>query len=79
MFNTQILRLMGADGVAVIVTRWFGGTLLGPDRFRLINNCARRMLEIQAPDCISVDVKSDNKASSKHGNNGRKYTKSKKR
>ena len=25
----EVLRLMGADGVAVVVTRWFGGTLLG--------------------------------------------------
>ena len=41
----ELLRLMGADGVAVIVSRWFGGILLGPDRFKLINNAARRLLE----------------------------------
>ena len=28
----EILRLMGASGVAVIVSRWFGGTLLGTSR-----------------------------------------------
>jgi putative IMPACT (imprinted ancient) family translation regulator len=38
---------MGADGVAVIVSRWFGGTLLGPDRFKFISNAARRLLEAQ--------------------------------
>ena len=38
---------MGADGVAVIVSRWFGGTLLGPDRFKFISNAARRLLEEQ--------------------------------
>ena len=41
----ELLRLMGADGVAVIVSRWFGGTLLGPDRFKFISNSARRLLE----------------------------------
>ena len=38
---------MSADGVAVIVSRWFGGTLLGPDRFKFISNAARRLLEEQ--------------------------------
>lgn len=52
----EILRLMGADGVAVVVTRWFGGTLLGPDRFRLINNCARQVIETWLPDCITSSV-----------------------
>lgn len=50
----EILRLMGADGVAVVVSRWFGGVLLGPDRFRLINNCARKVLEAKLPDCIAA-------------------------
>jgi hypothetical protein len=26
------------------VSRWFGGILLGPSRFGLINNCARELL-----------------------------------
>jgi putative IMPACT (imprinted ancient) family translation regulator len=41
----EMIRLMKIDGVAIIVTRWFGGTLLGPDRFKLINNTARNLLE----------------------------------
>jgi DNA repair protein Rad10 len=41
----ELLRTMGVDGVAVIVTRWFGGILLGPDRFKHICNSARRLLE----------------------------------
>ena len=41
----ELLRLMGVSGVAVIVSRWFGGVLLGADRFKLINNCARALLE----------------------------------
>jgi hypothetical protein len=41
----EMIRLMGVDGVAVIVSRWFGGTLLGPDRFKYICNSARKLLE----------------------------------
>jgi putative IMPACT (imprinted ancient) family translation regulator len=41
----EMIRLMGCDGVVAIVSRWFGGTLLGPDRFKLINNTARSLLE----------------------------------
>ncbi len=26
---SELIRLMKVDGIAVIVTRWFGGTLLG--------------------------------------------------
>jgi hypothetical protein len=41
----ETLRLMGVNNVAVIVTRWFGGVLLGPDRFKYICNSARNLLE----------------------------------
>ncbi|RHY11448.1 hypothetical protein DYB25_001578 [Aphanomyces astaci] len=30
---------------AVVVSRWYGGILLGPDRFKHIANCARQVLE----------------------------------
>ena len=36
-----VLEAMKAAGVLVIVSRWFGGTLLGPERFRIIARCAR--------------------------------------
>jgi hypothetical protein len=42
----EILRLLGVDGIAVIVSRWFGGTLLGANRFKIINNTARQLLEM---------------------------------
>ena len=29
----------------MIVSRWYGGILLGPDRFKHINNAARNVLE----------------------------------
>ena len=41
----HLLEVMDARDVAVCVSRWFGGTLLGPDRFKLINNAARILLE----------------------------------
>ncbi|KAI8325862.1 UPF0029-domain-containing protein [Martensiomyces pterosporus] len=41
----HLLQLVEAEDVVVVVTRWFGGTHLGPDRFKLINNAARQALE----------------------------------
>lgn len=43
----EMMRLMGVENVAVIITRNFGGTLLGPDRFKFICNSARYLLEAQ--------------------------------
>ncbi|VDM60309.1 unnamed protein product [Angiostrongylus costaricensis] len=34
----QLLEKMRADNVLVIVSRWYGGIHLGPDRFRHITN-----------------------------------------
>jgi len=48
--GTRLLHLLtvaGVEGVAVCVTRWFGGVLLGPSRFALISNCARQLLEAE--------------------------------
>lgn len=41
----HLLHLTEAEGVVVVVTRWFGGILLGPSRFGIINNAARKVLE----------------------------------
>ena len=30
----------------VVVTRWYGGIHLGPDRFKHINNAARTLLDV---------------------------------
>lgn len=40
-FSPQILDVRN---VMVVVSRWYGGILLGPDRFKHINNCARNIL-----------------------------------
>jgi hypothetical protein len=44
----QMIELMAADDVLVVVSRWYGGIQLGPDRFRHINNAARKLIEAQA-------------------------------
>ncbi|CAJ0911146.1 21410_t:CDS:10 [Entrophospora sp. SA101] len=41
----HLLQMLDSRNVIVVVTRWYGGILLGPDRFRDINNCARDLLE----------------------------------
>lgn len=40
----HLLQLMDVWDVVVVVTRWYGGVQLGPDRFRLINQAARDAL-----------------------------------
>ncbi|KAF1996422.1 UPF0029-domain-containing protein [Amniculicola lignicola CBS 123094] len=37
----HLLQLMDVWNVMVVVTRWYGGVQLGPDRFRIINSVAR--------------------------------------
>jgi hypothetical protein len=37
----HLLQVMDAWNCCVVVTRWYGGVHLGPDRFRLINQVAR--------------------------------------
>uniref|UniRef100_A0AC35TN98 RWD domain-containing protein n=1 Tax=Rhabditophanes sp. KR3021 TaxID=114890 RepID=A0AC35TN98_9BILA len=41
----QVLHLMKAEDLIVVVSRWYGGIQLGPDRFRHINNITR--------DCVN--------------------------
>lgn len=40
-----MLQIVNAENVMVVVSRWFGGIHLGPDRFKHINNCTRSILE----------------------------------
>lgn len=40
----HLMQLMDVWNVIVVVTRWYGGVKLGPDRFRLINSVARDAL-----------------------------------
>uniref|UniRef100_A0A3B3DJF6 Impact RWD domain protein n=1 Tax=Oryzias melastigma TaxID=30732 RepID=A0A3B3DJF6_ORYME len=40
----HLLQILDVHNVMVVVSRWYGGVLLGPDRFKHINNCARNIL-----------------------------------
>jgi putative IMPACT (imprinted ancient) family translation regulator len=40
----RVLVLMRAANVCCVVSRWYGGVKLGPDRFRHICNAARSFL-----------------------------------
>ncbi|XP_029001386.1 protein IMPACT [Betta splendens] len=40
----HLLQILDVRNVMVVVSRWYGGVLLGPDRFKHINNCARNIL-----------------------------------
>ncbi|TFK25994.1 imprinted and ancient [Coprinopsis marcescibilis] len=42
----HLLQILEVNNVLVIVTRYFGGIHLGPDRFKHINQAARNALEI---------------------------------
>ncbi|KAK6619281.1 hypothetical protein RUM44_003663 [Polyplax serrata] len=41
----HLLQILNARNVLVVVSRWYGGILLGPVRFQHINNAARQVLE----------------------------------
>lgn len=43
----QLLHMRQEDGVLVVVSRWYGGTPLGPKRFAHITNAARQALEMR--------------------------------
>lgn len=40
----HLLEILDLKNVAVVVSRWYGGIHLGPDRFKHINNAARQVL-----------------------------------
>jgi putative IMPACT (imprinted ancient) family translation regulator len=55
----HLLEILELENVLVVVSRWYGGTLLGPDRFKLINQAARDALEKAG---FLDDDKHDNKS-----------------
>ncbi|SPO27092.1 related to YIH1 [Ustilago trichophora] len=42
----HLLSILELENVIVVVTRWYGGVHLGPDRFKLINRAAREALDL---------------------------------
>ena len=70
----QMLHLNGIgcaflQDVVVVVSRWFGGVLLGPQRFSIINNTARLLLEACGHDKRHA---SKSRPTSRHGSVGSK-------
>ncbi|KAH3772001.1 protein IMPACT-B-like [Dreissena polymorpha] len=53
----HLLQILDAQNVMVVVSRWYGGIHLGPDRFKHINNCTRTILET----CGYIKDKEDKK------------------
>lgn len=41
----HLLEILDSKNLLVVVSRWYGGILLGPDRFKHINNAARQVIE----------------------------------
>lgn len=40
----RVMREVGAVDTLIVLTRWFGGIMLGPDRWRLMRNCVTNVL-----------------------------------
>lgn len=57
----HLLEIVGAEDVLVVVSRWYGGIHLGPDRFKHINNAARMVLEKGG----AIDVKKKSEGNKK--------------
>jgi hypothetical protein len=64
----HLMQLMDVWDVMVIVTRWYGGILLGPDRFRIINTAAREALVLGGftKETKDGDIKKKGKKQTNH-------------
>uniref|UniRef100_A0A8C4RV54 Impact RWD domain protein n=1 Tax=Erpetoichthys calabaricus TaxID=27687 RepID=A0A8C4RV54_ERPCA len=68
----HLLQILDVRNVMVIVSRWFGGILLGPDRFKHINNCARNILMDECYiDPVDDSAKSADKKKKQRGKRGK--------
>ena len=59
-----MLDILDVVDRVVVVSRWYGGVHLGPDRFKHINNAARMVLSLADPRKLQQD---DNKTKKKKG------------
>lgn len=57
----HLLDILDVTDRLVVVTRWYGGVKLGPDRFKLINNAARKVLMLADPSLFQEDLKTKKK------------------
>ncbi|EIW61134.1 UPF0029-domain-containing protein [Trametes versicolor FP-101664 SS1] len=66
----HLLQILEVDNVLIVVTRYFGGIHLGPDRFKHINQAARNALELGG----FLDTPDEGNLGRKHGK-GRAHAK----
>lgn len=57
-----LLDASKVENVIVVVSRWFGGTLIGPDRYKHINSCARSALGSLGGDAAEAAPAASGKA-----------------
>lgn len=55
----KAIKIFGATDVLVIVSRWYGGTMLGPARFRHIEECAKAALARHMVNEALVDLRAE--------------------
>uniref|UniRef100_A0A4W3HCI0 Impact RWD domain protein n=1 Tax=Callorhinchus milii TaxID=7868 RepID=A0A4W3HCI0_CALMI len=61
------MQILDVRNVMVVVSRWYGGILLGPDRFKHINNSARNILvnEGYSETVVSLSTEFNNAVTAK--------------
>ncbi len=65
--------MMDVNDTLVVVTRWYGGVLLGGDRWKHINNVARNAIEGGMESKSFQDKKEDAKHKSKKNAKDKKH------
>ncbi|MCO5585227.1 hypothetical protein L7F22_039160 [Adiantum nelumboides] len=55
----KAIKMYGATDVLVIVSRWYGGTMLGPARFRHIEECAKAALARHMVNEAMVELRTE--------------------
>lgn len=61
--------MMDVWNIVVVVSRWFGGTHIGPDRFKHINSAAREsVLQKRPPECAVASTNEKKGSKSKKKN-----------
>ncbi|PWN33419.1 uncharacterized protein FA14DRAFT_161282 [Meira miltonrushii] len=55
----KAIKMYGATDVLVIVSRWYGGTMLGPARFRHIEECAKAALARHMVNEAMIDLRTE--------------------
>ncbi|XP_040210018.1 protein IMPACT isoform X2 [Rana temporaria] len=69
----HLMQILDVKDVMVVVSRWYGGILLGPDRFKHINNCARNIL-VEHNYSSSADESSKHSKNKSNSKEGKKRT-----